>query len=75
MKAYALFESSLLESIEIGTVKGRRQRSCIRLWSISSGCRRGVSLIKRFFQESLMDNVNDLEIFMEGIDYSYYYEE
>ena len=30
--------------------------------------------IKRLITSSLTDKVNDREIFMKGIDYSYYYE-
>lgn len=75
VKAYEFFESSLLESIELSMVKVLRQRSCIRLWRITSGCWRGLSFIKRFLQESLTDKVDEWEIFMKGIDYSYYQEE
>lgn len=31
--------------------------------------------IKRLLQDALTDKVNDREMFMKGIDYSYYYEE
>ena len=31
--------------------------------------------IKRLLRNALTDKVNDREMFMEGIDYSYYYEE
>lgn len=31
--------------------------------------------IKSLLREALTDKVNDREIFMKGIDYSYYYEE
>lgn len=48
-KAYALFESSLLDSIEVGT-------------------------LNELQKDALTDKVDDREIFMKGIDYSYYYE-
>jgi cell filamentation protein len=31
--------------------------------------------IKRLLENALTDKINDREIFMKGIDYSYYYEE
>ena len=31
--------------------------------------------IKRLLRNALTDKVNDREMFMKGIDYSYYYEE
>lgn len=31
--------------------------------------------IKRLLKEALTDKVDDREMFMKGIDYSYYYEE
>ena len=31
--------------------------------------------IKRLLKNALTDKVNDREMFMKGIDYSYYYEE
>ncbi len=33
------------------------------------------SQIKRLLKEALTDKVDDREMFMKGIDYSYYYEE
>ena len=33
------------------------------------------SLIKQLLQKALTDKINDREMFMKGIDYSYYYEE
>ena len=33
------------------------------------------SEIKRLLQNALTDKINDREVFMKGIDYSYYYEE
>ena len=31
--------------------------------------------IKKLIKSALTDNINDRELFMKGIDYSYYYEE
>lgn len=33
------------------------------------------SLIKKLLKNALTDKINDREVFMKGIDYSYYYEE
>ena len=33
------------------------------------------TLIKKLIQNALTDQINDREIFMKGIDYSYYYEQ
>lgn len=33
------------------------------------------SVLKTLLQNSLTDKINDREMFMKGIDYSYYYEE
>lgn len=33
------------------------------------------SEIKKFLKKALTDKINDREMFMKGIDYSYYYEE
>ncbi len=52
-KAYALFESSFINNIEVGTVKGLQQ---------THAC-------------ALTEDINSRELFMKGIDYSYYYEE
>ena len=49
-KAYSLFDSSLLDTIEVGTIKA-------------------------ILQTALTDKINDREMFIKGIDYSYYYEQ
>jgi cell filamentation protein len=36
---------------------------------------RNDSKIKKLIQNALTDKINDRDIFMKGIDYSYYYEE
>ena len=33
------------------------------------------TMIKAFVKAALTDKINDREMFMKGIDYSYYYEE
>jgi cell filamentation protein len=33
------------------------------------------SILKKFVANALTDKINDREMFMKGIDYSYYYEE
>lgn len=33
------------------------------------------SILKKLIESSLTDKINDREMFMKGIDYSYYYEE
>ena len=58
-KAYALFESNLIDNIEVGTVKG-----VVNLYPIHS-----------LLASALTDKINDRETFMKGIDYSYYYEQ
>ena len=113
-KAYALFESSLLDNIEVGTVNGLKQIHAylfgglydfagqIRQVNISKGGfqfalaqylpetlnkieKMNVSTfeeiavdstwIKELLQNALTDKIDDREMFMKGIDYSYYYEE
>ena len=108
-KAYALFESALLDNIEVGTVNGLKQIHAylfgglydfagqIRQVNISKG---GLQFalaqylpetlnkiekmeesavdstrIKELLQNALIDKIDDREMFMKGIDYSYYYEE
>ncbi len=34
-----------------------------------------VAAIKRLLQGAMTDQINDRELFMKGIDYSYYYEQ
>ena len=101
-KAYALFESSFIESIEVGTTKGLQQIHAylfgglydfagqIRQKNISKG---GFQFAAANFLESTLKKIeampettfdeivekyvemNIAHPFMEGIDYSYYYEE
>ena len=97
-KAYALFDSSLLDTIEVGTVKGLQQihgylfgglynfAGQIRTLNIAKG---GFRFAPAQFLENtlktieampentfdLTDKINDREMFMKGVDYSYYYEE
>ena len=33
------------------------------------------SVIKKMLENALTDQINDREMFMKGVDYSYYYEE
>jgi len=33
------------------------------------------SMIKRLLKSALTDKINDRELFMKGVDYSYYYEQ
>ena len=108
-KAYALFESSLLDNIEVGTVNGLKQIHAylfgglydfagqIRQVNISKGGFQFAlaqylpetlnkiekmeesavdsTRIKDLLQNALIDKIDDREMFMKGIDYSYYYEE
>ena len=108
-KAYALFESSLLDNIEVGTVNGLKQIHAylfgglydfagqIRQVNISKGGFQFAlaqylpetlnkiekmeesavdsTRIKELLQNALIDKIDDREMFMKGIDYSYYYEE
>lgn len=72
-KAYAFFESSLLDNNEVETVKG-----LLQIHAYLSAMERSVTdstEIKRLLKEALTDKVDDREMFMKGIDYSYYYEE
>ena len=110
-KAYALFESSLLDSIEVGTINGLKQIHAylfgglydfagkIRTVNISKG---GFKFAAAEFLPESLDKIekmgeetfdqiidkyvemnvahpfregNGREMFMKGIDYSYYYEE
>ncbi len=72
-KAYAFFENSLLDNNEVETVKG-----LLQIHAYLSAMERSVTdstEIKRLLKEALTDKVDDREMFMKGIDYSYYYEE
>ncbi len=78
-KAYALFESSIIERIEIGTVKGLQQiHAYLNKKDYLSAMEKSVSnpgQIKALLQSTLTDRINDREMFMKGVDYSYYYEQ
>ena len=108
-KAYALFESSLLDNIEVGTVNGLKQIHAYLFGGLYdfAGQIRQVNISKDGFQftlaqylpetlnkiekmeeravdsnritellqNALTDKIDDREMFMKGIDYSYYYEE
>ena len=108
-KAYALFESSLLDNIEVGTVNGLKQIHAYLFGGLYdfAGQIRQVNIskdgfqftlaqylpetlnkiekmeeravdstrIKELLQNALTDKIDDREMFMKGIDYSYYYEE
>ncbi len=80
-KAYALFESNLIDNIEVGTVKGLQR--CVD-WSkinkndyLQAMQASVVNLypIHSLLASALTDKINDRETFMKGIDYSYYYEQ
>jgi len=101
-KAYALFESSFIEHIEVGTIKGLQQIHAylfgglyhfagqIRRMNISKGgfqfanaqfLSQTLTKIEQMPETNFDEIVNkyiEMNIahpFMEGIDYSYYYEE
>jgi len=59
IKAYALFDSSFVNSLEVGTTNGPTKSSVLKI----------------LLNNALTDKINDREMFMKGIDYSYYYEE
>lgn len=106
IKAYALFDSSFINSIEVGTVTGLQQihgylfgglydfAGQIRQKNISKGGFQfaasrflrdymnamvqspvNSNILKALLKSALTDKINDREMFMKGIDYSYYYEE
>ena len=84
-KAYTLFESGLLKNLEPGTVKCLQQIHAylfgglydfagqIRTKNISSVT--DVAPLRTLLFAALTDKIDDREMFMKGIDYSYYYEE
>ena len=76
-KAYALFESSLIDNIEVGTVKGLQQIHGYLFGGLYdfAGQIRTKTISKGGFTFCLADKINDRETFMKGIDYSYYYEQ
>ncbi len=77
-KAYALFESSFLESIEIGTTKGLQQIHAYLfggLYDFAGQIRNKNISKKKLLKAALTDDINSRAMYMKGIDYSYYYEE
>ena len=105
-KAYAMFESSFINSIEVGTAKGlqqipfmegngrsariwldlilkKRLKKCVDWSKISKQDYMNAMMLsptesivlKSLLEKALTTKINDREMFMKGIDYSYYYEE
>ena len=62
-KAVEMFESGYLESLEAGTFE-----------SLAKIHKYLFDEIKFLLKNALTDNINDREIYMKGIDHSYYYE-
>ena len=73
-KAYTLFESSLLESIEVGTTKGLQQIHAYLFGGLYdfAGKIRSVNISKGGFSFAPAKFLSQT---LKGIDYSYYYEE
>ena len=78
-KAYTLFESKLIDSIPEGTVKGLRiDWSKIGKYDYLEAMRQSVadaSRIKQLLHQAVTNDTGSRELFMKGIDYSYYYEQ
>ena len=96
-KAYQLYESGLLHTLEPGSLKGNGRATRIWLdlifkrslkrcvdWSqidkneYLAAMRESVvdgTRIKALVKPALTDKIDDREMFMKGIDYSYYYEQ
>ena len=79
-KAYALFESGLLKSLKPGSIKCLQQIHAYifgGLYDFAAMERSVVDAtrIKELLKSALTDKIDDREMFMKGIDYSYYYEE
>lgn len=78
-KAYTLFESKLIDSIPEGTVKGLRiDWSKIGKYDYLEAMRQSVadsSRIKQLLHQAVTNDTDSREMFMKGIDYSYYYEQ
>lgn len=96
-KAYALFDSTLIETIEVGTVKGLQQIHAylfgglydftgqIRTNNIAKGGFRfatasylsvsNIEPLKNLLQNALTNQIDSRDMYMKGIDYSYYYEQ
>lgn len=73
-KAYALFKSSFIDNIEIGTIKGLQQIHAYLFWWLYdfAGQIRKKNISKGGFQFAM---VQYLENTLKDVDYSYYYEE
>ena len=78
-KAYTLFESKLIDSIPEGTVKGLRiDWSKIGKYDYLEAMRQSVadaSRVKQLLHQAVTNDTGSRELFMKGIDYSYYYEQ
>ncbi len=96
-KAYALFDSTLIETIEVGTVKGLQQIHAylfgglydftgqMRTNNIAKGGFRfatasylsvlNIEPLKNLLQNALTNQIDSRDMYMKGIDYSYYYEQ
>ena len=79
-KAYTLFESGLLGTLEPGSIKCLQQIHAYLfggLYEFAGQIRSVVDStdIKRLLQSALTDKIHNRETFMKGIDYSYYYEQ
>ncbi len=73
-KAYTLIESGLLDSLKPGTVKALQQIHAYYLDAMIES-QKDSAKIKLLLQGAMTDRIDDREIFMKGIDYSYYYEQ
>ena len=70
-KAYTLWESNLVSSRDIGKAKSLQQINAYLYGSLYDFAGK----IRILLKQALTDRINDREIFMKGIDYSYYYEQ
>ena len=84
-KAYTLIESGLLDSMKIwlDLIFKARLKLCVDWSKIDkkaylAAMRRSTTdarAIKSLLQGAMTDKIDDREMFMKGIDYSYYYEQ
>ncbi len=78
-KAYQLYESGLLRRLEPGSVKCLQQiHAYIFGGEYLSAMRESVTdstHVKTLIKSALTTKIDDREMFMKGIDYSYYYEQ
>ena len=70
-KAYTLWESNLVSSRDVGKAKSLQQINAYLYGGLYDFAGKKRILLK----QALTDRINDREIFMKGIDYSYYYEQ